>query len=299
MYHPEGIIPAMATPFHADGSLNLPALRQQVERFIRAGVNALFTLGTNGEFYALSFAEKVEVMSTVIQQTGKRLPVWVGTGCVTTEETIALSKKAEELGADALSVITPYFGQVSQNAMIEHYKAVASSVKIPILLYSIPARTGNAITRETVAELAKVENIIGIKDSSGNFDNTLQYLEITDRKFAVIAGNDSLILSTLMAGGVGAIAGTANIFPERLVAMYQAWKAGDMKKAVELQDSVRPIRDCMKLGNPNSVVKRVANLIGEDLGPARAPFDGDYSVWDPAILRVLQQYYPELLEKQK
>ena len=181
--------------------------------------------------------------------------------------------------------------------MIDHYKAVAASVSIPILLYNIPARTGNAITRETVAKLAQVENIIGIKDSSGNFDNTLQYLEATDRKFAVIAGNDSLILSTLMAGGVGAIAGTANIFPERLVAMYNAWLAGDIAQATKLQDSIRPIRDCMKLGNPNSVVKRTANLVGQPIGPARAPFDGDYSVWDPAILKVLEAHYPELLEK--
>lgn len=297
MYQPKGIIPAMATPFHPDGSLNLEELRNQVERFIRAGVHALFTLGTNGEFYALSFEEKVTVMNTVIEQNNGRLPVWVGTGCVTTEETVRLSVKAQEAGATALSVITPYFGQVSQQAMIDHYKAVAASVSIPILLYNIPARTGNAITRETVAKLAQVENIIGIKDSSGNFDNTLQYLEATDRKFAVIAGNDSLILSTLMAGGVGAIAGTANIFPERLVAMYNAWLAGDIAQATKLQDSIRPIRDCMKLGNPNSVVKRTANLVGQPIGPARAPFDGDYSVWDPAILKVLEAHYPELLEK--
>lgn len=295
MYKPHGIIPAMATPFHQDGSLNLEELRRQVERFIKSGVHALFTLGTNGEFYALSFEEKVQVMDAVITQAAGRIPVWVGSGCVTTQETIALSRKAQELGATALSVITPYFGQVSQQAMIQHYKAVAASVQIPILLYNIPARTGNAISRETVAVLSQVENIIGIKDSSGNFDNTLQYLEITNREFSVIAGNDSLILSTLMAGGVGAIAGTANIFPERLVAMYNAWLAGDIAQAIKLQDSIRPIRDCMKLGNPNSVVKRAANLAGQPIGPARAPFDGDYAAWDPSIKKVLEEHYPELL----
>ncbi len=296
MYHPKGIIPAMATPFRQDGSLNLEELGNQVERFIKSGVHAIFTLGTNGEFYALSFDEKVQVMETVIEKTAGRIPVWVGTGCVTTEETIRLSKRAEQAGATALSVITPYFGQVSQKAMVGHYKAVAKAVSLPILMYNIPARTGNSISRETVAELAQVENIIGIKDSSGNFDNTLQYLEATDRKFAVIAGNDSLILSTLMAGGVGAIAGTGNIVPERLVEMYNAWESGDIAKATALQDSIRPIRDCLKLGNPNSVIKRAANLIGYPVGPARAPFDGDYTAWDPVLMKTLREHYPELLK---
>lgn len=295
MYQPKGIIPAMATPFHTDGSLNLGELENQVERFIKSRVHAIFTLGTNGEFYALSFEEKIQVMETVIQRAAGRIPVWVGTGCVTTQETIELSKRAEQAGATALSVITPYFGQVSQKAMSEHYRAVAGAVSLPILMYNIPARTGNSITRETVAELSKVENIIGIKDSSGNFDNTLQYLEATDRKFAVIAGNDSLILSTLMAGGVGAIAGTGNIFPERLVEMYHAWESGDIAKATRLQDSIRPIRDCLKLGNPNSVIKRAANLIGHPVGPARAPFDGDYSAWDSVLLNTLKEHYSELL----
>ena len=296
MYQPKGIIPAMATPFHQDGSLNLEELGNQVERFIKSGVHAIFTLGTNGEFYALSYDEKVQVMETVIKKAAGRIPVWVGTGCVTTEETIRLSRRAEEAGATALSVITPYFGQVSQKAMVEHYKAVAAAVRLPILMYNIPARTGNSISRETVAELAQVENIIGIKDSSGNFDNTLQYLEATHRDFAVIAGNDSLILSTLMAGGVGAIAGTGNIFPERLVEMYNAWEAGDISKATALQDSIRPIRDCLKLGNPNSVIKRAANLIGYPVGPARAPFDGDYAAWDPVLMKTLRDHYPELLK---
>ncbi len=296
MYQPKGIIPAMATPFYADGSLNLEELGNQVERFVKSGVHAIFTLGTNGEFYALDFDEKVQVMETVIQKAAGRIPVWVGTGCVTTQETVALSKRAVQAGATALSVITPYFGQVSPKAMAEHYRTVAQAVDLPILMYNIPARTGNAISRETVAELSKVENIIGIKDSSGNFDNTLQYLEATHRDFAVIAGNDSLILSTLMAGGVGAIAGTGNIFPERLVEMYQAWESGDIAKATRLQDSIRPIRDCLKLGNPNSVIKRVANLIGYPVGPARAPFDGDYAAWDTVLLKTLKEHYPELLK---
>lgn len=296
MYQPKGIIPAMATPFYPDGSLNLDELGNQVERFIKSGVQAIFTLGTNGEFYALNFTEKIQVIETVIQKAAGRIPVWVGTGCVTTEETIQLSKRAQSAGADALSVITPYFGQVSQNAMVEHYCSVAKAVDLPILMYNIPARTGNSISKETVAELAKVENIIGIKDSSGNFDNTLQYLEVTNRKFAVIAGNDSLILSTLMAGGVGAIAGTGNIFPERLVEMYHAWESGDIAKATQIQDSIRPIRDCLKLGNPNSVIKRAANLIGYPFGPARAPFDRDYSVWDAALMKTFEKYYPELLK---
>ena len=156
----------------------------------------------------------------------KRVPVYAGTGCPTTKETITLSKEAEEIGADVLSVIVPYFAAASQDELYDHFKAVAESVKIPVVLYNIPARTGNALAPATVARLAKdVPNILGAKDSSGNFDNMKQYIELTSnigKDFSVLSGNDSLILPALVFGGKGGIAGCANVFPRTMVEIYEA-----------------------------------------------------------------------------
>ena len=192
----KGIIPPILTPFFEDESINEGELRHQVNRMIDAGVSGVFALGTNGEAYALSHKEKVKILKVVVDETKGRVPVYAGTGCPTTKETITLSKEAEEIGADVLSVIVPYFAAASQEELYAHYKAVAESVKIPVVLYNIPARTGNALAPATVGRLAKdIPNIMGAKDSSGNFDNMKQYIELTTgigKEFSVLSGNDCL-----------------------------------------------------------------------------------------------------------
>ena len=293
MLIPKGIITALATPMYENGSVNFNELRNQVNRMIESGIHGLFCLGTNGEFYALSEHEKIEILKTVIDENKGRLPVYAGVGCVTTKDTVQLAQKAQECGADALSVITPYFGQVSQIELYNHYRSVAESTDLPVVLYNIPTRTGNSIDCETLEKLASIKNIVAIKDSSGNFDNTLKYLEVTQREFAVLAGNDSLILYTLIAGGVGAIAGCANIFPFKMSQIYELYNQNKLKEAMEIQDKIRYIRNCMTLGNPNSVVKRTVNLIGFPIGPARAPFDIPYTDCDPIIKKVLTMHYSE------
>ena len=292
-YIPRGVIVAMTTPMTENEEINREELRNQVRRFRKTGLHGLFCLGTNGEFYALSQEEKVEVMRIVIEEADGELPVFVGTGCVTTRETVWLSQKAQELGAAAVSVVTPYFGEVNQKELVSHYKSVAENVDIGVMMYNIPARTGCNISRKAVEELAKVKRIIGIKDSSGNFDNTLQYLEATGREFPVLSGNDSLILPTLLAGGVGGIAGTANLFPNRLSDIYREWERGNLEKAWEIQDGIRMIRDCLKLGNPNSVIKRLVNLMGWPAGPVRSPFGSSGKEWDPTLKAVLEEYYKD------
>lgn len=271
---PQGIIPALLTPFDGDESINEAEYRAHAERMLAANVDGIFAGGTNGEFFALSFDEKLRIAELAIETANGTVPVYAGTGAITTAETIALSKAAEGIGVDALSVIAPYFAAASQDELYDHYKKVAESVQLPILIYNIPARTGNGILPSTVARLAEVENIVGVKDSSGNFDLILQFIEGTRGKdFSVLAGNDSLILWTLMAGGAGAITGICNIYPETLVGIYQAWLAGDFEHARELQDSIRPIRRCLAEGNPNTIVKRAVEMCGYPVGSCRAPFN--------------------------
>lgn len=287
----KGIIPPIVTPMNEDESVNEQELRNQVNRQIGGGVHGLFPFGTNGEGYILNEKEKEQVLSVVIDETKGRVPVYAGTGCISTKDTIRQSLMAKALGADVLSIITPSFAAASQNELYEHYKTVAEAVDMPIVLYNIPARTGNALAPATVAKLSKIENIVGAKDSSGNFDNMLQYIEQTrdSGDFAVLSGNDSLILWNLLAGGTGGIAGCANVFPEVMASIYDLFIAGDLEQARKAQDSIRSFRACFKYGNPNTIVKTAVNLLGYPVGKCRAPFNQVPEEGIEALEKVLKE----------
>lgn len=270
-----GIIVPILTPMHEDESINEEEFRRQIDRLISAGVHGIFPFGTNGEGYILSDKEKEQVLAVCIDQVKGRVPVYAGTGCISTRDTIRMSRMAQDMGADVLSIITPSFAAASQSELYEHYRAVAEQVDLPILLYNIPARTGNALAPATVEKLAQIDNIVGVKDSSGNFDNILQYIERTrDMGFTVLSGNDSLILWTLLAGGKGGIAGCANVFPRNMVAIYEQWKNGNITEARKAQDAIRPFRNCFRFGNPNTIVKAATAMLGYPVGKCRAPFNG-------------------------
>ena len=286
MIQPKGIIAAMSTPFFQDETLNEAELRHQVDRLIAAGLHGIFTLGTNGENYAMDFDEKVRIMEIVIDQAAHRVPIYVGTGCVTTKETVALTRKACELGADCASVVSTWFAVNTQEGLYRHYRTVAECSDLPVLIYNMPARTGVNVHYKTMKRLAEIPNIVGVKDSSGNFDNMQRYLEEC-QGISVLSGNDSLILPCLLAGGQGGISGISNVFPERMVEIYTAWEAGDLERAWKVQRSIRPLRDCMAMGNPNSVVKRAAFFMGQDLGPVRAPFNIQDETFDETIKKAL------------
>ena len=268
-----GIIAALMTSLNDDESLNEAGIRTQVRRLLDAGVDGMFCLGTNGEFFVMSQDEKLEVIRIVVDEVAGQVPVYAGAGCVGTKETVRMSQAAAAAGADALSVITPYFAAASQDELYTHFVTVAESVDVPIVLYNIPMRTGVNMTPALVEKLAQVPNIAGVKDSSGNFDTMLQYIERTSDDFAVLSGNDGLILWNLLAGGRGGITAVSNVYPKTLVAIYQEWKAGNIEAARAAQDAIRPLRLAQRHGNPNTITKVAANLAGFDLGPCRAPFN--------------------------
>ena len=269
----KGIVPAILTPMNPDESINLDVFCQQIERMLSGGVHGLFPFGTNGECYILQHREKLELLEAAVGQVKGRVPVYAGTGCISTAETIELSRKAQALGADVLSIITPSFAVASQK---DHYKEVAKQVDIPIVLYNIPARTGNRLLPETVAKLAKdVDVIMGVKDSSGDWDNLLAYINLArelDKDFRVLSGNDSLILPALKAGGAGGIAGCANVYPHTLASIYDLFRAGRLEEAQAAQDSIANLRAVFKYGNPNTVVKKAVGLLGHPVGECRRPF---------------------------
>jgi 4-hydroxy-tetrahydrodipicolinate synthase len=268
----KGIITAMVTPFDKNQEINSDATKKLINKLINAGVNGIFILGTNGEFHLLTDDEKVAFAKLVINEVNKRVPVYVGTGGNSTREVIALSKKMEELGADALSVITPYFLVPTQEEVIMHYKAVAESVQIPIILYNIPKNTGMNLEVLTVAELAKVRNIVGIKDSSGKIENIKSYIEATKGEdFCVLSGSDSLILKALKLGATGAIAATSNLITELDVSIYQNFLMGHMEAAEKAQNDIDLLRNILKLGTVPSILKKSVELSGIPVGPARLP----------------------------
>ena len=288
----KGIIVPIVTPMYPDTEdVNIPELRNQIERQIAGGVHGIFPFGTNGEGYILDEKEKEQVLSIVIDEVKGRVPVYAGTGCISTRDTIRQSLMGKSLGADVLSIITPSFAAASQNELYEHYKTVAAAVDMPIVLYNIPARTGNALAPATVARLSKIDNIVGAKDSSGNFDNMLQYIEQTrDRKdFSILSGNDSLILWNLLAGGTGGIAGCANVYPKNMASIYDRFAAGDLDGARKAQDAIRSFRNCFKFGNPNTIVKTAVALLGYPVGKCRAPFNQVSAEGVEAIRKVLEE----------
>ena len=272
----KGIIVPICTPFNEDESLNLEELEKQINRMIAEGIDGIFCFGTNGEGYILNAKEKEEVLRTTVKVVSGRVPVYAGTGCISTKETIEQSLMAKEAGADVLSLITPSFAKASQEELYRHYKTVAEAVDMPILLYNIPARTGNALEPETVKRLSEIPNIVGAKDSSGNWDNLKAYIAISKEnpKFKVLSGNDSLILDALIEGGAGAIAGCANVYPHTLASIYDLFAEGNLEEARVVQDSIASFRAVFKYGNPNTIVKKAVNLRGYPVGECREPFNG-------------------------
>ena len=275
----KGIIVPILTPMNndEDQSVNHEELRRQVERMLAGGVHGIFCFGTNGEGYILGMKEKEEILETVIDQVKGRVPVYAGTGCISTADPIKMSRKAQELGADVLSIITPSFALASQKELYDHYVAVAKHVDIPIILYNIPPRTGNKLLPETVKALCRdVDVIMGAKDSSGDIENLKAYIRETQdlgKKVAILAGNDGAILTCLKEGGSGGIAGRANIYPKSLSDIYNKFMAGDLEGAEAAQNAVTNIQRVFKFGNPNTVIKKAVAMLGYPVGDCRRPFN--------------------------
>ena len=269
----QGIIPPVVTPMTADQELDLNGLRKHLDFMLSKGVHGIFVLGTTGEFYALDEREKQEVTAAAVAHCKGRTPVYVGTGAETTREVIRITKMAEKEGADGVSVIAPYFIKPSQAELVDHFKRVAESTKLPVVLYNNPATCGGlSIEPETCAKLAEVPNIIGIKDSSGDLQNTIEIIRSTPRdRFAVLNGRDTLILAALQFGAQGAIPASCNIAPDLCVGIYEAFAKGDIEAAKALQSRLHPIRMAMTLGTGNSAVKEAMGVLGRPAGPSRSP----------------------------
>ena len=272
----EGIIPALVTPMNQDETVSEEGLKTVIDHVIDGGVHGIFVLGSQGESFALTLEEKKQVITASVAATSGRVPVYVGTGMITTAQSVQMTKIARKLGADAVSVLTPYFITPSQEELIDHYKAVADAAgDMPLLLYNNPMRTAVSIDVETVVTLAELPNIVGMKDSSANLIQTMKYIDGTrDMDFSVLVGNDASIFATMLSGGKGSVAATGNLAPALIVGMYNAIRADDIDEARKLQYKLFPIRQAFGLGTFPVVVKEALNMMGLPAGPARRPVQG-------------------------
>ncbi|PRX21796.1 4-hydroxy-tetrahydrodipicolinate synthase [Orenia metallireducens] len=269
----KGIIPAMVTPMDKEGNLNKAALRKLTNHLIDGGVHGLFPVGSTGEYYGLTLDQKREALEIVIEEANGRLPIYAATGMITTKETIQVTQMAEDAGADAVSVLTPMFIRPSENELYNHYKAVAESVDIPVLLYNNPARTGVNVSADLMEKLSQIDNIAGIKDTSGNMTLTGEFIRRTPDDFTVLAGSDTLILSTLVYGGKGAISSTSNIAPELIVRIYEEYIQGNIEEARKAQFELAPLRLAFSLGTFPVIMKEGLKLMGIDAGDTLSPVE--------------------------
>src|SRR5438309_5093650 len=267
-----GIIPPVATPMQANEDLDLPRLKSFIDHLIHEGVHGIFVLGTNSEFYALDEREKQEVIATAVGHVSRRVPVFAGTGAESTREAVRLTRMAEREGVDGVSVITPYFVSPSQQEIYDHYRRIAENTALPVVLYNNPSTCGGLkIDVDTVARLAEVPNILGIKDSSGDLQNTVEYIRVVPDRFSVMQGRDTLIYPALVFGARGAVPATANIASALCVEIYEAFQRGDQAAAKAAQLRLNPVRHSLTLGTSPGGVKAALALLGTPIGPARSP----------------------------
>jgi len=269
-FKPRGIIPPMITPFDEYEKVNTDVIKKMTDYLINSGVHGLFPLGSTGENYGLNFDEKRKVIETVIEVANKRVPVYAGTGAITTKESVRLTQMATKLGVDALSVITPYFISPSEEELYTHYQEIALSTNLPIILYNNPGRTGVDLSLDLIVRLSKIENIVGIKDSSGDMTKAAEIIRQTEN-FAVLAGRDTLIYGFLAYGAHGSVAATANIVPELVVAIYELYQQGDYQGSLEAQFKLAPLRMAFSLGSFPVIMKEGLKLRGIDVGNTLKP----------------------------
>ena len=268
----EGAGVALVTPFKENGEVNYEKLEEIVEEQIAGGTDAIIACGTTGEASTMTHEEHLEVIEYICRVTKKRIPVVAGTGSNCTETAVYLSAEAEKRGADGLLLVSPYYNKATQKGLMAHFTAVADAVKIPVILYNIPGRTGVTIKPETIASLCKdVDNIVGVKEASGNFSAIATLMSLSDGKVDLYSGNDDQIVPLLSLGGKGVISVLSNVAPRQTHDICASYFAGDVKTSASLQLKAIPlITELFSEVNPIPV-KAAMNMMGKGVGPLRMP----------------------------
>lgn len=281
---------AIATPFYEDGKINYEEFANLIEFQIKNGTDAIIVMGTTGEAATLSHEEHLEMIRFCIKKVSGRVPVVAGTGSNCTETAIYLSKEAEQYGADAVLVVTPYYNKATQNGLYQHFKMVAESIHIPMIMYNVPSRTGCNILPETIVKLCTdVSNIVGVKEASGNISQIVKLFALAQGKVDVYSGNDDQIVPILSLGGKGVISVLSNVAPKQTHDICQFYFDGKTAESADLQlKSLELVNALFCEVNPIPVKKALA-LMGFAAGPMRMPL----TEMEPAHTEVLKKAMAE------
>lgn len=270
----KGIIPPILTPIDENERIDEAKLRKQVNYVIDGGVHGILAFGSNGEFYMVDDDEMERGLKIIIEETKGRIPVYMGIGAIKTRKCIQYAKMAVEAGAFGISVLQPMFLKPTENELYHHFKAIAEAIpETPMLLYNNPGRTGYTLSGNLVLKLAEeMENIVGMKDSSGDMTQTSEFIRLTSHLgFKVFGGKDTLIFGAMVHGGAGAVATTANIFPELVTSIYDKFVSGDLEGSLQAQYKLNPIRLSMDKASFPVATKDMANIVGLDVGVSYRP----------------------------
>lgn len=263
---------AIVTPMKENQEINYEKLEELIDEQIAGGTDAIIIAGTTGESSTMTEAEHVDVIRACVDFTKHRVPVVAGTGSNCTKTAVYLSQEAEKAGADGLLIVTPYYNKATQPGLIAHYTKIAESVKTPIIMYNVPARTGCNLLPETAAYLYKnVENIIGLKEATGNITQASKTMDLTDGKLDMYSGEDAVVLPLLAIGAIGVISVWSNVAPTDVHNLCQSFFDGDLEISRRLQRKGRPLVEALFSEVSPIPVKRAMNMMGKEVGPVRAP----------------------------
>lgn len=283
----EGSIVAAVTPMHADGSVDWDGLRRLVDWQIDQGTRAIVSVGTTGESPTLTVPEHMEVVRVTIEQAAGRIPVVAGTGANSTAEAIEITRQAKALNADASLQVVPYYNKPSQEGMYQHFSAIAEAVDIPIILYNVPSRTIADMSNETVLRLAKIDNIVGIKDATGDLARGAQLIASAPSGFSVYSGDDSTALGLVKAGGRGDISVTANVAPALMSQLYALALSGDFAAAEEIDQRLQPLHAGLFVEPSPAATKWALQQLGVIEAGLRLPIIPLTASAQPAIRQML------------
>jgi 4-hydroxy-tetrahydrodipicolinate synthase len=237
----KGSIVAIVTPMHADGSLDYPGLRKLIDWHIAEGTDGIVIVGTTGESATVSVEEHCELIKLAVEHTKGRIPIIAGTGGNSTDEAIRLTQYAKDVGADAALLVVPYYNRPTQEGMYRHFKAIAEAVELPVILYNVPGRTVADMSNDTVLRLARIPNIVGLKDATGNIGRGAELLRLAPKSFAVYSGDDPTAMALMFCGGAGNISVTANVAPRAMHELCVAAMNGETARAIEINNKVIPL----------------------------------------------------------
>jgi len=280
------VIPAMVTPFDKTGAVDLRRAGELAERLVQQGADGLLVGGTTGESPTLTTAEKLRMMEVVVDAVGDQVFVWAGTGSNSTASSIELTQEAERIGVDGIMLVTPYYNKPPQHGLVRHFKLVADKTQLPVMLYNVPGRTSRNMEPETVAQLAMVDNIVAIKEASGNLEQVSEIRLRTPPEFIIYSGDDSLTLPILATGGTGVVSVAGHLVAGRLRKMVELFVQGDVRGALRIHLELYPLMRGLFMTTNPIPVKAALRLTGFPVGGCRPPL-ADVTTSEEEALREL------------